>query len=102
MCLFAYVFDILHLDGRDLRQLPLISRKERLADTIVGDSHLLVSEFFDDGEALFAACAKQAMEGVISKRKHLPYKSGKCLSWRKSKCSAWREANKERYRLFER
>ena len=99
---FVYVFDILHLDGESTRHLPLIERKKLLAKTVKAEPMLLVSEYFDDGQALFEACGRQNMEGVVSKRKDLPYKSGKCIYWRKSKCEAWREENKERYKQFER
>ena len=97
---FVYVFDVLHLDGESVRHLPLLERKKLLAQSVPANPLLLLSEYFDDGDALFEACARQKMEGVVSKRKDLPYKSGKCLHWRKSKCSAWREDNKERYKLF--
>jgi bifunctional non-homologous end joining protein LigD len=99
---FVYVFDVLHLDGRSLRHLPLIERKKILAEAIPPNPLLLVSEYFDDGEALFVGCGLHNMEGVVSKRKDLPYKSGKCVYWRKSKCSVWQETHKERGKMFER
>ena len=40
------------------------------------------------------------MEGVVSKRRDAPYRSGACRGWRKVKTVAWREANRERWRLF--
>jgi ATP-dependent DNA ligase len=99
---FVYVFDILHHNGESVRHLPLIKRKNILAETVQAEPLLLISEYFDDGEGLFEACARQNMEGVVSKRRDLPYKSGKCVYWRKSKCEAWRTENKERYKQFER
>jgi len=42
------------------------------------------------------------LEGVVSERRHTPYRSGTSCGWIKTKIQAWREANKERWRLFER
>jgi len=41
------------------------------------------------------------LEGVVSKRRDAPYRSGLCRDWRKVKTAAWREDNRERWRLFE-
>jgi ATP-dependent DNA ligase len=40
-------------------------------------------------------------EGVVSKRRDAPYRSGDCRDWRKVKTAAWREVNRGRWRLFE-
>jgi len=45
---------------------------------------------------------KRGLEGIVSKRRDAPYRSGECRDWRKVKTVAWREANRERWRLFER
>jgi bifunctional non-homologous end joining protein LigD len=42
------------------------------------------------------------LEGVVSKRRDAPYRSGRRSDWVKVKCDGWREANMERWRLFER
>ena len=99
---FLTVFDIMHLDDRDLRHLPLIERKDILSRRIPSSPHLVVGEYFDNGDALLDACTKHDMEGIVSKRRDLAYKSGKCTYWRKIKCAEWKERNKERYKLFER
>jgi ATP-dependent DNA ligase len=44
---------------------------------------------------------KHGLEGVVSKRRDAPYRSGQCRGWRNVKTLAWREANRERWRLFE-
>jgi ATP-dependent DNA ligase len=59
------------------------------------------SETFADGIALLHAAEEHRLEGVVSKRRDAPYRSGDCRDWRKVKTAAWREANKERWRLFE-
>jgi bifunctional non-homologous end joining protein LigD len=61
-----------------------------------------VSESFDDGLELLEAPDRMRLEGIVSKRRDAPYRSGKQCSWVKVKCATWREANKERWRLFER
>jgi ATP-dependent DNA ligase len=42
------------------------------------------------------------LEGIVSKRRNAPYRSGKQCDWIKVKCETWRDANRERWRLFER
>jgi ATP-dependent DNA ligase len=53
------------------------------------------------GLALLRVAEKHGLEGVVSKRRDAPYRSGACRGWRKVKTMAWREANRERWRLFE-
>jgi ATP-dependent DNA ligase len=57
---------------------------------------------FTDGQRLLEAAEQHGLEGVVSKRKTAPYRSGECDDWVKVKTVAWREANRERWRLFER
>jgi ATP-dependent DNA ligase len=45
------------------------------------------------------AADRMRLEGIVSKRRDAPYRSG--CDWIKIKCATWREANKERWRLFE-
>jgi bifunctional non-homologous end joining protein LigD len=54
-----------------------------------------------DGQQLFEAVERHRLEGVVSKRKTAPYRSGECDDWAKVKTAAWREADRERWRLFE-
>jgi ATP-dependent DNA ligase len=58
-------------------------------------------EAFYDGQALLEAAETHELEGVVSKRRTEPYRSGECRYWCKVKTAAWREANRERWRLFE-
>jgi bifunctional non-homologous end joining protein LigD len=102
--LAVYAFDLLHLNGRDLRPLPLIERRQFLERLLrraeVRCLHLV--DAFDDGQKLLEAAEKHKLEGVVSKRRDAPYCSGECQDWVKVKTLAWREANRERWRLFER
>ena len=60
-----------------------------------------LSEPFEDGLTLLRVAKQRGFEGIVSKRRDAPYRSGECRDWRKVKTLAWREANKER-RPFER
>jgi bifunctional non-homologous end joining protein LigD len=101
LCLWA--FDLLHLNGKDLLDLPLAARRAKLQALI--ERHdcptVLFSEGFADPHRLLAACEERHLEGIISKRVDAPYRSGSSTDWVKVKCNGWREANKERWRLFE-
>jgi bifunctional non-homologous end joining protein LigD len=102
LCVWA--FDLLQHNGRDLRELPLLERKARLEKLIAAANTgwLHYSESFDDGLELLAAADRMRLEGIVSKRRDAPYRSGKQCGWVKVKCQTWRAANKERWRLFER
>jgi bifunctional non-homologous end joining protein LigD len=70
------VFDLLWLDGYDLRQLPLMERKEIL-NQIVGDSDVLkFSESFDDGKGLYDLMVEKGLEGIVAKRRESEYMEG--------------------------
>jgi len=97
----AFAFDLLHLDGQDLRPLPLTERRRWLEWLIehVKVPRLHLVEAFDDGQALLEMAERHGLEGVVSKRRLAPYRSGECLDWRKVKTEAWSEANRERWRV---
>ncbi len=86
-----YVFDILHLDGDDLRPLPLPTRKAAVAQLLArapkqGPLHL--SESIDEsGPLLIKHACKLGLEGIISKRANAAYHSGRGHDWLKVKCS---------------
>ncbi len=88
-----YAFDLLYLDGFDLRAAPLVKRKE-LLEAIIGAGAGIVrfSGHFDESGALVLrhAC-RLGLEGVVSKLRDSPYRSGRGRSWIKSKCSARQE-----------
>ncbi|HET6159663.1 MAG TPA: DNA ligase D [Dongiaceae bacterium] len=85
-----YLFDLPHLNGRDLRDLPLIQRKQALRDILTATKANGVLAYSDHHEAegsdFFKAACNMALEGVVSKRKDSPYRSGRGRDWVKSKC----------------
>ncbi len=83
-----YVFDLLHMDGFDLRKVPLIRRKELLATLLKNRSGpiRLSDHYQGSGEELLEGACKHALEGIISKRADCPYISGRTKDWLKVKC----------------
>jgi bifunctional non-homologous end joining protein LigD len=84
-----YVFDLLNLEGEDLRHLPLIERKERLKGILArAPDNILYSDHIQtEGDQVLASACSMKLEGVISKRADAPYTSGRSSGdWVKSKC----------------
>jgi bifunctional non-homologous end joining protein LigD len=85
-----FVFDLLHLDGRDLAALPLVERRrecERILGRQSADSPIRYSQHFDvDGAELLARMCALGGEGIVSKRRDQPYRPGRNDGWLKSKC----------------
>ena len=101
--LMLWGFDLMQLNGTDLRIVALEDRNRRLAHLLERSaiSSLLLSARFSNGEQLLAECGRRGLEGVIAKHNGRIYRSGRSASWIKVKCPSWREENKERWRLFE-
>jgi bifunctional non-homologous end joining protein LigD len=80
-------FDLLELDGKDLRREPIEKRKELLADILSGSLISLVfNECFDeDGAVVFREACRLGCEGIVSKRLGSPYRSGRSKFWVKVK-----------------
>ncbi|MFL5241029.1 MAG: DNA ligase D [Gemmataceae bacterium] len=75
--LVYYAFDLLYLDGRDLRKLPLWQRKEILAAILDGLPAVRLSEHVQDqGKAFFKVIETQGLEGMIAKAADSPYREG--------------------------
>ncbi len=72
-----YVFDILWLDGRDLRDLPLRERKKILKGLLPKKSVFFFSDdILEHGEDLFEQAQKHGLEGIVAKRADSPYRMG--------------------------
>ncbi len=91
--LVFFAFDLLHLDGQDLRKRPLLERRARLRDLIHADARSPI-QFSDHvaggGPAFFAEVEKMGLEGIVSKRADSLYRSGPSRRWLKIKC--WTES----------
>ncbi|MEQ1937579.1 DNA ligase D [Mesorhizobium sp. CN5-321] len=90
-----YVFDLLRLDGEDLRGEPLVERKQRLSellDTLPDDAAVRFSDHFvEPGRVMLKHACRMGLEGVVSKRADAPYRSGRTGAWIKSKCTQRQE-----------
>jgi bifunctional non-homologous end joining protein LigD len=88
--LIYHAFDLLYLDGYDLRRAPLIERKAALRDVLPKRMPTIAfAEFFEkqDGDAVYRHACKLGLEGIVSKLRDSPYRSGRQESWIKLKCT---------------
>jgi ATP-dependent DNA ligase len=85
--LIFFAFDLLHLNGEDLRSRPIEERRAKLGELLVAaDQRLAFSDAFEgDGSEFFKAAEGHGLEGIISKRKGSRYKSGPSNAWLKTK-----------------
>lgn len=87
--LLFYAFDLLHLDGQDLMDLPLLERKEMLAELL--EKSKLKKFIFSDhheesGRDVYHSACDLGLEGIISKDANSTYESGRTSTWLKIKC----------------
>jgi bifunctional non-homologous end joining protein LigD len=81
-------FDLLRLDGDDLRHRPLEKRREALMRLVAGrraDGILFSDALAEVGAIMFAKACELSLEGIVSKRAGSPYKSGPSRNWLKTK-----------------
>ena len=83
----ACAFDLLMLDGDDLRRKPLRERKEALRNLLKRTKGGIqyVEHVEGDGAEMFGAICKLGLEGIVSKKLDAPYRSGPSKSWLKTK-----------------
>ena len=86
--LVFYAFDLLIDRGEDIRKLPNVLRKDRLASLLAGVNPPIIygDHVIGKGEALFAEICKQGGEGIIAKKASCPYKGTRTRNWLKIKC----------------
>jgi bifunctional non-homologous end joining protein LigD len=85
---FLFAFDLLELDGRDLRREPLEVRKATLASLLRrAGAGVRLNEHLahEDGEVVFRHACKLKLEGIVSKRLGSVYRSGRSKDWLKTK-----------------
>jgi bifunctional non-homologous end joining protein LigD len=86
-------FDLLWLNGEDLRPLPLVERKKRLKRLLARRSNHLIAEALSVdgcGKTLMATVEQHDLEGIVAKRKSDPYRRG--VKWWKIKNPAYTQA----------
>jgi bifunctional non-homologous end joining protein LigD len=80
----VFLFDLLGVDGYDLRALPLLERKRVLSDLLPRDGPLRFADYVEErGDELFASIGRMGLEGMIAKRKLSPYRAGRSADWLK-------------------
>jgi bifunctional non-homologous end joining protein LigD len=95
--LIFFAFDLLFVDGEDIRRVSLGERKERLKKLLEarakGKSKVIryVEHFETGGDAILQSACKLSLEGIISKKLDAPYRSGRSENWTKAKCRAGHE-----------
>ncbi len=97
---FLYAFDLIELNGDDLRRDPLEVRKATLASIVAkARPGIRFNEHIEaDGPTVFAHACKMGLEGIVSKRKDSLYRSGRSPDWLKSKnpaCAAVKREEEE-------
>ena len=89
---FYYVFDILWLEGHDVRKLPLRTRKRLLRDALEFRGNVRRTQHRNrDGAAFFREACRKGWEGLIAKRADSPYVSTRSRDWLKFKCGHGQE-----------
>jgi bifunctional non-homologous end joining protein LigD len=80
-------FDLIELEGEDLRRMPIEQRKRKMAKLVRGPyPGIVLNEIFaGDGDVLFAHACKLGCEGIVSKRLGSLYRSGRSQHWLKIK-----------------
>jgi ATP-dependent DNA ligase len=81
---FLYAFDLLELGGVDVRPLPLEERRGRLQyllRRVTGPGVQFNDQIIGDGATIFKHACKLGFEGIVSKHREHPYRSGPSMSW---------------------
>lgn len=87
-----YAFDLLHLEGYDLRGVKLVDRKRALEPLVAASDKVRFSAHFDEeGATVLRHACRLGLEGVVSKQGESTYSSGRSKSWVKSKCTLRQE-----------
>jgi bifunctional non-homologous end joining protein LigD len=94
---FLHAFDLIELNGDDMRREPFETRKATLASLVKRAAPgLRLNEHIEaDGPTSFAHACKMGLEGIVSKRKDSRYRSGRSPDWLKSKNPACEAVRRE-------
>jgi bifunctional non-homologous end joining protein LigD len=89
-CLSYSVFDLMYRDGRDVREVPVLARKQMLGEVLPDAPNLRqVDHILGRGRVVFAAACQMGAAGIISKRALSPYVSGRTEEWVKVNCPGY-------------
>jgi len=89
---YFYVFDVLRVDGEDVRSEPLLDRKGRLRELLTFEGPIRYTPHRrKGGEEYFAEACRKGWEGLIAKRADAAYATGRTDRWLKFKCEAGQE-----------
>lgn len=92
VAIYLYVFDLLRLEGADLRDLPLRERKRQLREALRFEDPIRFTPHRNEvGEQLYEEACRKGLEGVIAKRADSPYRATRSRDWLKLKCHAEQE-----------
>jgi bifunctional non-homologous end joining protein LigD len=90
-----FIFDLLFLDGKDLRKKTLKERRALLGKLMSAkgiSNYLIYADYVEgSGPEFFAQACAMGLEGIMSKRADRPYHSGRGKDWRKVKCKRHEE-----------
>ncbi len=92
--LYYFIFDLLFLNGHDLRDQPLLNRKALLQELLEKDPQDQLrysSHWSGDAEKFLQQCCRQKLEGMVCKDGGQPYRSGRNADWLKVKCKQRQE-----------
>ena len=95
---FLYAFDLIELNGDDLRRDPLQVRNATLISVVAkAGAGIRFNEHLecDDGEIVFRHACKMGLEGIVSKRRDFTYRSGRSSDWLKMKNPACAAVKRE-------
>jgi DNA ligase D-like protein (predicted ligase) len=89
---YFYVFDVLRVDGEDVRREPMLDRKRRLRELLTFEGPIRYTPHRrKGGEEYFAEACRKGWEGLIAKRADAAYATGRTDRWLKFKCEAGQE-----------
>jgi bifunctional non-homologous end joining protein LigD len=92
VAVYLYLFDLLELDGRDLRSLPVLERKRALRRAIAFGGRIRFTPYrVGDGVAAYRHACAHGWEGVVAKRAQSPYTPARSRDWQKIKCNRRQE-----------
>jgi bifunctional non-homologous end joining protein LigD len=87
----AIIFDVLFYNGKDLRPQPWFKRRAQLEKIMARNKSplLQISDVWNEGDKVLQVAAESRLEGIVSKYRNAPYRSGPTDAWQKVKVPGW-------------